>query len=317
MEFITIGSLDDWSAAVRLRNLVLWDSPISVQEAIDWRADALRDGQDLRFIGIEKGEVVCYLALTEISNAETKGRIRLGIYADPRFARERGCLAEGLAFSIKEALKMGATFFHVDTQSRNVDLIELIEAKGFVQSMRFPVSVLELDHRFEFEVPFGVEILSYADFKEQNLSTWLHELWRIEMDVCWDLPLPFPFKETPFESFVGEILAESMDLSTLFLALVDGKPAAMTQLFISKVDPRIVQTGLTGTRREFRRRGLARLLKMYSANLVRERGATTITTDNEEENPMYLLNQQLGFRYAYDNVSYIRKVSETEMAAEK
>lgn len=306
MEFKILESSDDWSAAIKLRNLVLWDSPISVAEAREWREDALRDGHDFRFVGIEEGSVVCYLALTEISNTDEKGRVRLGIYADPRFGKSKNYWNIGLEFAMKAAISMGVRTHQVDTQSRNVELIEVIESAGFKRTMRFPVSVLELESEFNLDVPEDVEIVSYADFRDANPETWLHELWRIEMDVCWDLPLPFPFKETPYESFVEETLAPSIDLSTLFLALIDGRPAAMTQLFVSKVDPRIVQTGLTGTRREFRRRGLARLLKMHSANVVRSRGSQTITTDNEEGNPMYLLNQQLGFKYAYDNVSYER-----------
>jgi GNAT superfamily N-acetyltransferase len=304
MEFKILESPDDWSAAIKLRNLVLWDSPISVAEALEWREDALRDGQDLRFVGVDDGDIVVYLALTEISNTDEKGRIRLGIYADPRFGSIRNYWKSGLDFAIDAARGMGAVTFQADSQSRNVDLIELLESYGFRKSMRFPVSVLELDHSFPIELPSDVQIVSYAEFRDANPDTWLHELWRIEMDVCWDLPLPFPFKETPYESFVEEILAPSIDLSTLFLALIDRKPVAMTQLFISKIDPRIVQTGLTGTRRDYRRRGIARLLKMHSANVVREMGSKTITTDNEEGNPMYLLNQELGFRYAYDNVSF-------------
>ena len=57
------------------------------------------------------------------------------------------------------------------------------------------------------------------------------------------------------------------------------------------------QNNLAGTRREFRGRGLATLLKSHSLRRAAELGATIAITDNEEENaPMLTVNTKLGYR---------------------
>ena len=58
--------------------------------------------------------------------------------------------------------------------------------------------------------------------------------------------------------------------------------------------PRIF--GLTGVLRSHRRRGIATAVKLPTIDFARSVGARYISTDNEENNPMYQLNLKLGFR---------------------
>jgi GNAT superfamily N-acetyltransferase len=53
---------------------------------------------------------------------------------------------------------------------------------------------------------------------------------------------------------------------------------------------------LTGTRRDYRRRGLATAMKVRNIQLAKKLGVDIIETDNEENNPMFQLNLQLGFK---------------------
>ncbi len=57
----------------------------------------------------------------------------------------------------------------------------------------------------------------------------------------------------------------------------------------------VLGTGGTGVLPAFRRQGLATRLKLKAIGYARELGTMWITTDNEENNPMYGLNRQLGF----------------------
>ncbi|HYY75913.1 MAG TPA: GNAT family N-acetyltransferase, partial [Gaiellaceae bacterium] len=53
---------------------------------------------------------------------------------------------------------------------------------------------------------------------------------------------------------------------------------------------------MTGTLREFRRRGLARLAKLATIRWAGENGITAIYTGNDTQNqPMLALNDDLGF----------------------
>jgi hypothetical protein len=54
--------------------------------------------------------------------------------------------------------------------------------------------------------------------------------------------------------------------------------------------------GITGVIRSHRRRRIATALKLCSIRYAQENGFTTIYTDNEENNPMFQLNLELGFK---------------------
>jgi len=53
---------------------------------------------------------------------------------------------------------------------------------------------------------------------------------------------------------------------------------------------------LPGVVRSHRRKGVATALKVRTFKIAAERGYKHIDTDNEENNPMYDLNVQLGFK---------------------
>jgi len=57
----------------------------------------------------------------------------------------------------------------------------------------------------------------------------------------------------------------------------------------------ILETGLTGVDRQYRRRGLATALKCQVIEVAQRLGARRILTSNEENNPMFQLNLRLGF----------------------
>ena len=69
----------------------------------------------------------------------------------------------------------------------------------------------------------------------------------------------------------------------------------MTGFWISLAEPAKLYTGLTGVLRSHRRRGIATALKVTALEMAKARGVRTLETDNEENNPMYLLNVELGF----------------------
>ena len=54
---------------------------------------------------------------------------------------------------------------------------------------------------------------------------------------------------------------------------------------------------------EYRRQGIATALKAKAYQKLKEKGIKIVRTDNEENNPMYLINVALGFKpepYGYD-----------------
>ena len=91
------------------------------------------------------------------------------------------------------------------------------------------------------------------------------------------------------------------------MAYVDGRLAALTMLRVDRPSGR-AQNNLTATRREYRGRGLARLLKSHSLHRAAEAGATRAITDNDETNaPMLAVNTALGYRPFARRVEWERR----------
>ncbi|MCD4691179.1 GNAT family N-acetyltransferase, partial [bacterium] len=84
--------------------------------------------------------------------------------------------------------------------------------------------------------------------------------------------------------------------------------------WIALADPTKLHTGLTGTVRSHRRRGIATALKVAAIDLAKKRGVATIETDNEENNPMYALNVELGFEPQPAWLDFTKRLRGTEAA---
>jgi GNAT superfamily N-acetyltransferase len=125
-----------------------------------------------------------------------------------------------------------------------------------------PAPVYELDLEASRDIP-GEE-----NFDAMTLADWTKRFWR-----------------TPFA-----------DDEASLVAYVDGRLAGLTMLRVDRPSGR-AENNLTATRREFRGRGLARLLKSHSLHRAAQAGATRAVTDNDETNaPMLAVNRALGYR---------------------
>ena len=78
--------------------------------------------------------------------------------------------------------------------------------------------------------------------------------------------------------------------------LDSGDYVGITMLGLDLALPEKMHTWLTGVVRTHRRKGIATALKDKAIELAKSRGAKRIDTGNEENNPMYDLNMQLGFK---------------------
>jgi len=85
------------------------------------------------------------------------------------------------------------------------------------------------------------------------------------------------------------------DAKAHFIAIDGEKFVGLTGFWTSPVEKHKLYTGLTGVLRSHRRKGIATALKVSGVRYARDYGATVVETDNEENNPMFALNLQLGF----------------------
>ena len=183
--------------------------------------------------------------------------------------------------------------------------IKLLDEYGFEITQREPRSELDVT-TFDFAPYTNIEAnLAHKGFKIYDLdelrskyADWQRRIYDLEWPIVKDMPMPFPIKREPFEDFVKRIDNPRNLPKGSFYAIDESNGEWVGLSTVRKVgsDNEALSVGLTGVISEYRRKGIATALKVRTIDFAQSYGAKSIRTDNEENNPMYDLNMQLGFK---------------------
>ncbi|MGW0914351.1 GNAT family N-acetyltransferase [Streptomyces sp. NPDC002784] len=152
--------------------------------------------------------------------------------------------------------------------------------------------------------PPGVELRPASDFAGDP-----RPVYALDAETTADEPSEAGAAElTDYESWLEETWHHpltSLELTTI--ALVDSVPAAFTA---ARTDGGTrYHTGMTGTARAFRGRGLAKLAKNDSLHRARAAGYTEAFTGNDTGNePMLAINRWFGYEVCATEVRYVREL---------
>ena len=181
--------------------------------------------------------------------------------------------------------------------------ISFFESNGFDQVMRYPVSELDVqgfdfapfDARVQKVLDSGIEVITLEQLKAECPETWLQESFDMLIEVIKDIPSPTEFVPPPIEEHTKRLNRPNTLWDGFFIARDNGTCVGVSSLVKDMADENKLHTGLTGVLRSHRRRGIALALKIHAIKYAKARGTLAIDTDNEENNPMYQINMQLGF----------------------
>ncbi len=184
---------------------------------------------------------------------------------------------------------------------------QLLKDDGFELKMRFPRSQLDLKRvdatpNESADVHLKgqhIEIVTLTDVMQRD-PNWKRHVWRMFTIIDQDVPYPDPQKSVPFEQYAkyyeGELFRPNLWTIALDQTLEgEQQYVGMAVVNIMPTRPDTVYAGITGVVPSHRRRKIATQLKLRSHQTTRSNGFDYIYTDNEENNPMYQLNLQLGF----------------------
>ncbi len=190
----------------------------------------------------------------------------------------------------------------------------LYAERGIRETMRFPVSYLEvpvfdpgpyqgLREKLKNQ---GIQVATAAELAARDPD--FHRKWyEFDWVITQDVPLPDPPTKIPFKQFEKWLKSPTYMPEGVFFALDQEELVGITGLWRNDADEKYLSTGLTGVRRSHRRRGIATMLKVEAIKFAKQYGAEKIETDNEENNPMYQLNLQLGYKPAPAWMDYEKK----------
>jgi GNAT superfamily N-acetyltransferase len=134
------------------------------------------------------------------------------------------------------------------------------------------------------------------------------ELHAVDAEAIADVPDTYAEDDVRFEDWLDEALGHpQLTKEGSFVALYGERPVAHALLHLAP-SLGIAANEMTATARDFRRRGLARLVKLATIWWAAENGFRTIMTGTDEANAgMNALNESLGYRPIATETQYQRE----------
>jgi mycothiol synthase len=199
------------------------------------------------------------------------------------------------------------------TRERGLDELEAVVAdddgeslgfalrRGFVEDRREKGVALRLAEIEppRVEPPPGVEIVTWAERPE--LARGIYE---VAVEAFPDVPGWEDELMEPFEGWLAHDMQGSGDLpEATFVALAEDDVVGYAKLSLTEAQPTIAHHDLTGVKRAWRGRGVARALKATQIRWAKANGYEELRTRNDERNaPIRKLNKEFGYRPAIGRI---------------
>jgi L-amino acid N-acyltransferase YncA len=295
---------EDYQAIVEIGNRLFPEYPDTVEEVR--YSDENRDPkcEFRRLVAELEGRVVGYAQYGQSSAMYHPRKFEIGVYVEP------ACQGRGIGKALYERLRkelepfdpIKLFSFAREDYERSV---RFLSDRGFAEVMRSWESRLDVQN-FDFS-PYegaierpeahGIRLVSLKELMDDPKCA--EKVFELERDLLGDVP--FPDRYTPesldFETFYKRTFENPDFLPEAFFIALDGdRYVGTSALWKSQAAPREFYTGLTGIRREHRRKGIALALKLKGIAYAQAKGYKTIKTWNESNNRAILaINERLGF----------------------
>lgn len=311
---------NEYEEIVRVHNLEWPDHPNTVRN-FKWNDDNWnKDYLFQRFVAELDGKMIAEGAYMVPFWSLKPGKFQLGWSLDPTYEAYseggRGIHAQMLDYCLGEIAALEPKLLDTGTREHKAKRLQFLEQNGFELKMREPISELEVD-AFDF-APYtglpakmtekGIEIYTLATLMESD-PHWLNKVYELCWELEQDVPQPDPPTKEPLDEWKKGLTSPNFLAKGWFIAVdtnIDnsnyndedtrGNYVGVSMLGTDEAQPEMMHTWLTGVVRSHRRKGVATALKVKAIELAKSRGAKRIDTGNEENNPMYQINLQLGFK---------------------
>jgi GNAT superfamily N-acetyltransferase len=193
------------------------------------------------------------------------------------------------------------------TQERGIDTIEVPVADDDPESLAFALKrgfrekahekgvALDLT-RIEapsVERPESVEIVSWAERPELDRG-----MYEVALEAEPDIPGSDDWELEPFDDWLAHHMQGSGDKpEATFVAVAGDEVVGYAKFSLTEAQPTTAHHDLTGVKRAWRGRGVARALKATQIGWAKANGYQELRTRNDERNaPIRHLNEEFGYR---------------------
>jgi GNAT superfamily N-acetyltransferase len=285
---IRAARMDDVDSVVAIHNQVRADDPIDANDMRSWMSQALAvqlfaalDGR--RTVAAGAGGLF-----------PQRPQVHAGVWV-PREHRRRGAGTALYEAISRWAEEQGRDELEVWIHDSDAVGIDFAKKRGFVEDGRELMVALDLTaiEAPAVEPPPGVEIVTWAERPE--LARGIYE---VACEASPDIPGNENDEMEPFEDWLAHDMQGSGDRpEATFLALAGDEVVGYSKFSLTNAQPTTAHHDLTGVKRAWRGRGVARALKHAQIQWAKEAGYERLVTGNEERNePIRRLNARLGYR---------------------
>jgi GNAT superfamily N-acetyltransferase len=294
----------DAAGWVRVRRAALPHAVTTPESVIFQLASAHPDRHYRLLVAEADGELIGTAQVGLVHDSPEPGQGICNTYTHP----DRTGLGAGalLARTAEEYLeRKGATALYtwvLDAPSN----LAFAEKRGYVPSRSAYFSRLGLTGGSlppRQELPPGVELRTAADFADDP-----RPLFEADAETTADEPSDTPALLDDYEDWLNHTWrAPGLDRELTSVVVADGEVAAFSAAETDGLTR--YWSGMTGTRRAYRGRGLAKLAKNDSLHRARAAGYTDAYTANDADNgPMLAINRWFGYEICAKNVRHVRKL---------
>lgn len=174
---------------------------------------------------------------------------------------------------------------------------KFIELERYQESMQQP-SMVPMTGLNELREELGRSGIETVAFSEIDSTTARKELYRCAMEIEHDMPHEplVEWRDPPFENWERKVFRRPGSSSDSIFVARDGERFVGLSYLVMR-DTGDAEVGDTGVVRTYRRRGIARALKLMATRWAAEHGIPRVHTDNRTDNAgMLALNTELGFK---------------------
>ncbi|MDJ0755236.1 MAG: GNAT family N-acetyltransferase [Ardenticatenaceae bacterium] len=297
-------SQEDYEKLAHIWNIV-WPDDATDVDSLRFDDDTLNPKHFFERILVEdrRGDVVGYGRYCETWWADTADQYEIYGMVDPQH-RQKGIASQMYDHIMAELAPRQPQSYLTDTREDQQAAIQFIEKKGFVQHMREPQSQIDLEQfdpsqfgdLYKKISARGISLINLPEFQAAD-ENWLTKLYDFTWEVEQDIPYFEEVVRKPLHEFEHLFGRPGFVAEGWYLAVDDatGDLVGASNIWMYPTRPTLSNTGLTGVSRGYRRMGIARALKGKVLTFAKSSGRPYVRTENEENNPMYQLNLQLGF----------------------
>ncbi len=310
----------DYTRLVEIHNAVLPEWPLTAEGLkVD---DGMREKRFFRqrYMWEEDGEIVAYASVGESAGSYEPGKYFVYVVVHPEWQRRGiGTRLYDHVTGVLEARDLKPVKLVSDAMEDREDALRFLEKRGYERIQRQEVSRLDVD-AFDWDT-FSPKLGSVeragltvrtGDWLLENDPDAKTKLYDLVWAILQDVPMPDPLTRRPFDEWIKQFEHPAFLGASWFIAVDGDDYVGMSSTWKCLASAERLYQGLTGVLKPYRRKGIATDLKVRVSEFARDHGVRYIITDNEENNPMYGINVQLGFEKMPGEVIYRKMVGAPE-----